>query len=281
VALTRYGALALQQNDFDAAQGLLEEALELHTDADEPEHKAETLNGLAMLALSRGDLPAARRGYEEALRLNQAEGSTDLTPVINLGWLAIEMGDPRGAEALFEEVESSTEELTEEELAWSLLGLGVVSWLDGDLTRAADRFDECARILEELEAKPALVYGVLGQALVALDRDEPAQAADRVRRTAELAQGLGGGERYNVCLDTAVLVLAAEKKLYQAAWLAGATQSLRDRHQWPLFRWFADHVTEVLADVRTQLGPDRFERAWAEGETATIGQALRFVLVET
>jgi tetratricopeptide (TPR) repeat protein len=271
------GTLAMLQNDFEEAAEHLTTGLDLLQRAGDLKGAARALNNLASLAVEVGDVARARRLYEEALDTNRRAGTSETPATTNLGWLALEIDDRAEARRRFESAHAGARaEGDIDAEAWSGLGLGVLAWLDGDLARAESLFEACVQRWEDLDARPTLVYGHVGQALVHRDRGEIVAAATRAADAVDDAMGLGGGERYAFCLGIVVSVLAAADRSTEVARLGGALLSLAEAHGWPIWSWYRRHLDTCRDAARTQLGPDSFAKAAADGASMGIGDALRY-----
>ena len=241
------GSLAVQQNDLAEASRHLTLALDLLREAGDLDRAADTLNSLATLAVSGGDIERAVELYEEALRTKEEAGASPVTMLVNLGWLALESGDLAGATDRFETARSSAD--SEEDIdhaAWSKLGLGVIAWLESDLDRAEAWFDDATGTWAELEARPNLVYGYVGQALVLRQRGDIAAAADRSVAAVRSAVDLGGGERNAFALGIAVSVLAAAGRYPEAVRLMAALLALAERDGWAVWSWYRAHLDACM-----------------------------------
>lgn len=271
------GTLAMQQDDFDEAGELLRAGLDLYRRAGDINRTADALNNLAGLAIDRGELTEARDLYEEALRTKEEAGTSDRSMLINLGWLALETGDSKGARAKFgAALARSGEDGGVDAIAWSWLGLGVVAWIEGDLAEAGRSFDESVALWHQLDAKPSLVYGLVGQALVGRDRGDIGVATASAEQALDLALGLGGGERYVFSLGMVALLLAADGKAAEATRLGAALHALAADHGWPIWSWFRSDLEASLGKAGSNLDPQLLEEIRQQGEQMPIGDAVRY-----
>jgi predicted ATPase/class 3 adenylate cyclase len=96
-------------------------------------------NNASVHALRAGDLAAARAHLEQAEAAMQATGSTGHHVLVNLGWVLLQEGDPRGAQARFEEGLRMSRRTGERSgIAYATLGLACVAADLGDQDRAAE-----------------------------------------------------------------------------------------------------------------------------------------------
>jgi non-specific serine/threonine protein kinase len=275
------GMLALQQTDLEVATVHLTEALTLFRRGGDLDRAGDVLSNLANLAVDRGDLDRARDLYEEALETKGRAGNAGLGMLINLGWLALEVDDRADGRAKFETARrAATTAGDSDSLAWCSLGLGVLAWLDDDLEVASACFDDSVQRWGEVDSKPNLVYGHVGQALARRARGNVGSAAARAADAVECALDLGGGERYAFSLGIVVSVLAAAGRWTETAQLGAALYALAEEHGWPIWSWFRRHLDTATEQARSELGSDRYNAAQRRGRAMTIGDALRFAAAE-
>ena len=73
-ALSGNGVLARYQGDYDRAEGLCRDALDLSRSLDDSKGVAEATTGLALIRSARGDYPEAETLYQEALSIFERLG---------------------------------------------------------------------------------------------------------------------------------------------------------------------------------------------------------------
>ena len=132
------GALAYLQGDYAAAGAPTSGSARHLETAGQPPGVARSLNSLGNIANSRGELPAARGLYEEALSIAREIGdrrsiSMDLHC---LGTVAHDAGDYAAAQALLEECVSVSRDIGAWRAAVALSELGEVRHAQGDLEAA-------------------------------------------------------------------------------------------------------------------------------------------------
>jgi tetratricopeptide (TPR) repeat protein len=224
--------------------GLVEEAIvEARAAGDE-----ETLTFLKIqrgyAATFRGDLDAAEEALCEALAvLRDRGGRWGTAPVLNaLAQVALSRGDFERAMGFLREGEALLRE-TEDAftLATNLNIQATISQMEGDEERTAALLRESVGLSSALRDSWALVYGLVGLAGVAARRGEP----ERATRLFGAAKAMGEAASVTVAFPPA-------RSLYE----------------------------QDLANVRTQLDADAFERSWAEGLAMTVEEAVSQALAE-
>jgi non-specific serine/threonine protein kinase len=173
LACTLLGYVALDQGDYLAARGHLDEALRLSRAQEDMLGIKTALNHLGELERCRGDYGAARRLYEEGLAVARAQGETRGIAglLANLGFVASHEGDYNGAAALFSEALQICRTLRHRLITVAvLIGLARVA-------AAVRERERAARLLGAAE----VVLGDLGTHLYRADRLEYEEIAAAVR----------------------------------------------------------------------------------------------------
>jgi non-specific serine/threonine protein kinase len=269
------GTLAMQQEDHASARQLIESALDHFRSTGDIDRVEWAVNDLAILAMdAEGDLDRARGLLEEARELATSSGSGNMAPVINLGWLAMEVSQWDAARPYFEEG-LATAPNDQESVGWCLLGLATLDWIAGSFEKARAGYDECVRLWKEIDAESMLVYGLVGQGLVARDTGDAAAAAAPLAEALAIARHLGGGVRYVFCLGIAGSLLGAVGRCEEALTLASATENLIDIHRWPIKRWFRADLDNWATTAAAGLDVAGADRARAAGASLSVGDALR------
>jgi tetratricopeptide (TPR) repeat protein len=155
--LTRAGAYFHRRAVYSEARPLYERALAIAEKALGPEHSltARSLNNLATLLLSQGDLAGARPLFERALAIDEKvlgrEHPSMATRLNNLALLLKEQGDLAGARPLFERALAIAEKALGSEhrtTAGSLNNLASLLQAQGDLAGARPLFEHVLAIHE-------------------------------------------------------------------------------------------------------------------------------------
>ncbi|HJW09656.1 MAG TPA: serine/threonine-protein kinase [Holophagaceae bacterium] len=120
---------ALQSHDLDRAEGAYRQALALAETNKDFDRQCTALNGLGLVAQSRGDMSAADTQYHKSLALAQKAGDHIMESQIlaNLANLALGSGNLSEAEKLYRQALAIAEEIgSRESEALALNNLGVV-----------------------------------------------------------------------------------------------------------------------------------------------------------
>jgi DNA-binding CsgD family transcriptional regulator len=236
-ALKSAGWFAYQQKDFDHAETLLGESLEVYQLLGDKQNIATSLYRLGLVAWARGDFPLAQLQTEEALSLfyqiDSKEGIAD--SLLVLSYAAIERGEYNRARELSEQGLLLFREISDQwGIAYTLLGLARAVLLQGDAVTAQSLTEESLAISIELK-------------------------------------NLGG---IASCLEQLAEISAAQKQLEWAALLWGSAENLRETTAISLESTQQADYERAVNEVRNILGEETFKSIWLQGRRMTPEQAI-------
>ena len=162
----------------DRPYAWLSEAADIFRELEAPRQLASVLFWLGRAAVSRNDLDAAERAFSEAIGLQEELGD-------RFGW------------------------------GWSMLFLGIVARLVGDLDAAEAISRDVLARCEDVPHVTAAAWGELGH--VVADRGDPALAEQYVRRSIDLYRDLGDSWQIAMAVATHGYYLARLGRLDEAA----------------------------------------------------------------
>ena len=248
-ALLAAGMLAQWRGDNQQSIALYEEAVRLWRELGDLRRVPYLLNLSGNVVDSAGDLARAQVCWEQALALARELGDqTNMArSLANLGYVADQHGDEERALNLWQESLTLARAAGNSQvLARSLSQFARLAERRGDTEQAAALHNECLALYRDL----GLLWGI-SRALEAIAR---------------IAAGWGQA-RLAICLWAAAARVRQPLGAPIPAAISGARYSRDD-----------DAHTPGVADVRTTLGDDDFERAWAAGMSmpleAVIAEAL-------
>ena len=160
-------------------------------------------------------------------------------------------------------------------VGWALNHLGHVAQLQEEYERATQLHEESLALFGEYGAQNvgiAQAHQSLGE--TALARGDATLATMHLREALVLCRELGYLPGTVWCLASLAGVAAVNKEPARAAWLWGASEALRQSlgaREAPASR--ATHE-RLKATVRAQLGEATFAAKWAEGQAASLEQAI-------
>jgi DNA-binding CsgD family transcriptional regulator len=230
------------------------------------------------------DTERTRELWEESAGLfRQIEDGQGLAiSLAGMGLMELQRGEAGPAHALFEEALGLYQEAGDRWGVSSVLShLGIASLRQGDHGKAAWYFGEALEISREIGD------GLIGSiALYNLALEE--SRGDRERAQELYAEGLGlaveMGDKANAayCLEALAGLIAERDEPERAARLFGASETLLEAVGGPRYvqaqaSVLYEHAVESL---RSRLGEEAFEAAWAEGRRMSPEDARGYALLE-
>jgi predicted ATPase/transcriptional regulator with XRE-family HTH domain len=266
-ALIRLGCALLGQGNQAQAAELFGESLELRRGIGDAAAVADSLNYLGKAAAKQRRYEQATAFLEEGLAiyrsLNEQWGV--MLILSNLGDLARVRGDYALAASLHEEglvlARRGGDVGTE---AYLLSQLARVAQAQRNAARAVTLWQESLALYRSIGHAYASAYCLLTLAHLARDAGQHAQALALYWESLTLYNRLAVTEGAAECLEGLASVASTRGEAERAAWLCGATASLREAIGAPLAAEDTSHGRAV-ATARGELGEERFRSAWAAG----------------
>jgi predicted ATPase/uncharacterized protein HemY/DNA-binding XRE family transcriptional regulator len=238
------GVMTFFQGEYDRAESLWRESLELFRSLHNLTGVAYSFGNLGLVADAREDYERATTYYESALALfRQLNSPTFVNFMLhNLGLIAYFQGEYERATGLFEETLAWVRSQGDaNSIAMTLGNLGLIAFAQGDYARALEHHRASLTSASVLTNKPWLVRALENFALV--------------------ATATGDAERAIRLFATA----AAQRALLGTS-LPPNDQEINERH---------------IARARAQLGDTNFSVAWRDGEALPLEEALDLALETT
>jgi tetratricopeptide (TPR) repeat protein len=277
-ALFPLGYICAHQCDFAAAEVHFIECRKLFQEMGDVLSGDDVLESLGWLARERGDTITARLRLEESLgTFRKFRSKAKIAKALmTLGEVLVMQEDAEGARRLLEESLTLSQELGDHNaIGWTLNHLGHVAQIQGEYERAMQLHEESLPLFREswqgLVCFP-WVYQGLGE--TALAQGDAALAATHLAEALGLFHDFGSRAGMSWCLAGLAGVAALNEEPERAAWLWGAAEALRQSigaRPAPAAR--ATHE-RLQAMVRKQLGEAAFNAKWAEGQSASVEQAI-------
>lgn len=142
--------IAFELADFETAEPLFREALELSKNLQGDWVGAACANELGLIASKRGDRLTARRYFKEAVVAYESVGQSSASPLINLGTLFLNEGDFTEAARYYEQVITVTRQGSQYSLLKGLHNLGNLKRLTGEYELAKHYFHEAITLTDKL-----------------------------------------------------------------------------------------------------------------------------------
>jgi tetratricopeptide (TPR) repeat protein len=233
--------LAFHSGDFDEAHSLSEQLQPLARSIGDPGISRNALTVEGIVTLARGRAQAAMIPLRECVEICRKIGRDWFlaTSLLNLGMATMHGADPSDAEPLLEEAEQIYREIGDDRFAARSVGyMGHAALLQGDIDAARAHFVRALTVFR--------------------DRED--------------LQGIAEG------LEAMSAIFAAENEPVQAARIAGAAGSVRERIAARPFPFDRDTIDKHLDRARSSIAGDVWDVAWREGRATPLDQAIRSVL---
>jgi predicted ATPase len=288
-ALLAAGNLAAFQGEMAVSRSLLEQAVELAREVNDPGTLALALSCLAWVAGEQGldvaqSVALGKEGVSVARDLGEpwvlAESLTNLAAGLHSG-LASNLSFAEGL-VLFEEgldLRRSIRDATS--IADSLNNLGFGSILGEDYPKAFAYLQESLQRARRLNDKPQIVLARDNLALAHLFDGNPGLADELFRENLRLCWEIGDRRVGREALMGLAGGAAVRGEWVRAAWLAGASTGLATEGA-PHRNDAEVRVDErYLSDAREALSPGSFEASFELGGVATFEEAVSYALGES
>src|SRR6266516_2938208 len=236
-ALISVGWFAYQQKDFDRAETLLSESLEVYRLLGDKPYIAASLYRLGLVTWAKGNYPAAQALAEEVMALYN------------------EVGEKGG-------------------IADSLLLLSLAITEQGEYARARALAEQALALFREIGDQWAIAYTLIGLARVVLLQGDVESAHILAVESFAIAVALDYKGGIASCLEQLAEIVAARGQFAWAALLWGASENLREIIAIPLGSTERTNYERAVAEVRARLGVEACRAAWAKGRSMTPEQAL-------
>jgi len=272
------GFMSVFQRNYKAGEIYFAKCQRLFQELGDVSSSAMALGGLGILARERGDTTTARLRLEETLAIFRKLGEKkNIASTLNtLGEVLIMQEDAEGATRLLEESLTLSQELGDlAGIHYALNHLGQVAQLQGEYERAVRLHQESLMLFDQIGLRHGIsmwAHESLGE--TALAQKNSMLAGTHFMKALELCRDLGDQLLMAWCLAGLAGVAALNEEPERAAWLWGAAEALRQSiggRPAPAAR--ATHE-QLQAQVRKQLGEARFDAKWAEGQAASVEQAI-------
>jgi serine/threonine protein kinase/tetratricopeptide (TPR) repeat protein len=269
-ALNNIAGVLTNLGDLAAAKNLYEESLATLREIGDKLNVAGSLGNIGNVLYYQGDLAGARKRLEESLAVHGelgTKGEGTLYPSTNLAAILFQQGELPHAKRIFIEAEGIAREVgSKRMLAHALSELGDISLQSGNFGDARRQYDEALEIRNGMGEKGNAAITRLGLAAVAMEEQQPAQAATMARAAEEELRAekhIDGQALANVVLGKSLL---AQGKLSDAQEAIDRATSLAKS---PEMRFQA---AIVAARVRAASG--KFAEA-SKALKATLAEATR------
>ena len=266
-ALSGNCVLAHYQGDYDRAEDLSREALQLSRSLNDERGVAEAYTGLALVTRTRGDYTGAEKLFRDALDTYEGLGEeTGVARAVDrLAMCLVVSGEMDRARPLFERSLGLFRQLGDSHgVALGLYGLAATRPVGAD-AEARRHADESLDILRAVGDRRA--YGKTLWALADINADlgDADTAAAQFEESLTLFVEFGDRWFGGIVLESAAFLAAETGDAERAVHLLAVADTIRTALEVPLWVGFRERHDRVLAEMHRELGETRFAAAWDEG----------------
>jgi len=243
--------------------------------------RSRVLAPLGMIAYSQGDYADAHSYLEEALRLDEKNGSRErVAGTLNdLALVAKGAGEYDRARALYEETARIAQDLGDTFLAASAThNLGDLALVEGRFEDAALLSAESLAMWRALDDTEGIALALANGAFAALKRGQLVDARTMLSQSVTAAERLGSVEILAGTLGGLAAVAASCGQWETAARLLGTSSRLRESIGVVSETFETNLEQETVSMITEKLGMSEFERAFQEGRQLPVDQAVSQVL---
>jgi ATP/maltotriose-dependent transcriptional regulator MalT len=275
--LSSLGYAALMRSNYATARTREEEALALFREVGDTSGSVYTFQNLSAVLFFQGEYAQAQALLEESLELSKEGGDVRSYAVslVLLGMVLLFQGELARAHARLEECLSLSKGRGYKwNIATSIHLLGLVTFLQGNVAEARALIEESLVLFKEMGERGGIAQVLGSQGLILFSQGDYAAARMRMEGGLEILRELDSKWYIAGCLEGLASVVAVQGEQVRAVWLMSAAQALRESIGTPLPLYFQTMHEFTITSIRTQLGEQAFETAWAEGRTMSPEQAL-------
>jgi len=276
------GELAYFVCDYSVAQAKFEESLAIRRRLGHGRGIALSLTSLGSVAFEQGDYEGARALNEESLAISRELGEQGLIgwTVRNLGEIASNEGRIADARALLEEglsIEQQQGNLGG--IAASLGNLGSLSFATGQYAAARTLHEQSLAFGRRIGDRIGIATSLANLGHVAIEMDDHATARALHEESLAIQRQLGDWQGIASSLEGLATGISARGKPLVAASIWGLSARLREEYRSPLPGVERPTHDRRVNAARAACGGDAaFDRAWREGRSLTLEQAVELAL---
>ena len=275
------GALATTQGDYPGARHFLQRGLSLYEELGDDQGIAASLNALGIAARDRGDYATAQSCLERSLacwrllsdRMAIARCLHNLANVVRL------QGDHARARWALREAAEIFEELGDRTgAAWSINQQGDVARAMGDTGAARELYERALAAFRDADDPWGAARSLTDLAYIDCAQGEHSAGDAACREALRIFAGLGHRRGIARALETSACIALAQGRAERALKLAGTAARLRESIGAPLHQEEKINLDQTLISAWTLLGEAEGRRAWEEGSSMSVEDALAYAL---
>jgi tetratricopeptide (TPR) repeat protein len=158
---------------------------------------------------------------------------------------------------------------------------GTIALIQGDHDRAVSIFEEALAIARRRGDMIATFVALYNLGQVALLRGNHGLAIRILDEGVTISEQMKDRANLSYFLEGLAVVAGVQGQVQRSARLLGAAKGLLEAVGAPVYNYYKADPSlyeHTIADVRSRLGEEGFEEAWAEGRTMSFEQAVAYAL---
>ncbi len=280
-ALHAAGSLAMVQSDYVEARPFLDRAAAMRRELGDRAGEAASLGNLATISQVEGDLVSAQRQFARGVDLFRQLGLyNDIAIGLTcLGTIAQAQGDYAAARDFISEAVLITRKTGNRAAeANALNNLGVVEKEAGNLDASRASFENALAINRELGFGWEISLNLTNLGSAAINDGDYESARKMLVEALTIMRDIGVTAAMVECLSIWARVEAACDQPVRSARLYGFYKAARTAAGMLLSEGDREATEAGISALRRALGDADFEKAFANGETVTLGEAVAYAL---
>ena len=282
-ALNNLGMLANDSGDSGAALAYYEESLALKQALGDKRGLATTMLNLGLLQRNRRNYAEAHQQLEESLKLfRQLGDKRNIAAALNnLGEINLLEGVYAPAIKLLEESITLLQEVGDKRSQAIARGiLGQIRLVVGEYEAARLAGETSLELYQELEFRQGQADAMALLGLVALEQADFEQASSLLRESLQIWQEVEDKANILLCLFGVARLWLVQHKLEEAAKLCGTITTLSQiPAMTPLDPLNRASFEGLSLKIRSSLGEEAFQAAFAQGQSLDSGAAISLALL--
>ncbi len=239
--------------------------------------RTKLLNGFGQFTRNQGDYETAQKVYREGLAV--AVEAEDWQQIANskfgLATLATRQGDFANAQVLTEEVLEISRRIGDESImCFALAALADLELARGETAAARPLIEQSLVISENLGNKLVSSVNLTNLGIVSFSEKNYNAAQTQFVESLKIAHELGNKSVVSCALDGLAALFEKSGNAEKSAQLAGAAESLRESIGYEIERTERRFRDIFIAETRTTLGENLFNREFEKGRAMPLSEAL-------
>ena len=281
--LSASAGVSRYQGEYERSAILYEEALSIARTLGDSGRVADVLARLGSMVTEQGMPTRARPFYNEALtrfrRLGNTFGIADV--LLRSGETATSMGEyDRAMECLDESLRLYRTVGTKYGTAYVLLHQGEAAIGAGDFETAEALAAQSMDLFREIDDDRCVAFAVMQLGDVAEANGAHEKAMSLYKQSLSLHLKLNTRPEIARCLDRMVMLACIQGLPERAVRIHGAATALRESMSSRMAPAYRPRYEERMADVRLDIGNNRFAEVEAEGRAMGRNNAVHYAMAE-